>query len=42
MAHTFIEHIAKKVVPRIVLTNDPDFREIDIQRDVLMRVDVVE
>ena len=31
MAHTFIEHIAGKVVQRIVLTNDPDAHEIDIQ-----------
>jgi hypothetical protein len=31
MAHTFIEHIAGKVVQRIVLTNDPDAHEIEIQ-----------
>lgn len=31
MAQTFIEHIAGKVVQRIVLTNDPDAHEIDIQ-----------
>lgn len=31
MAQTFIEHIAGKVVQRIVLTNDRDAHEIDIQ-----------
>jgi hypothetical protein len=31
MAHTFIEHVAGKVVQRIVLTSDPDAHEIEIQ-----------
>jgi hypothetical protein len=52
MAHTFIEHIAGKVVQRIVLTNDPDAHEIEIQfqdrtgfhikLDVRMDVELVE
>ena len=29
MAHTFIEHIAGKVLQRIVLTNDPDAHEVE-------------
>jgi hypothetical protein len=52
MAHTFIEHIAGKVLQRIVLTNDPDAHEVDIQfqdrtalhiqLDVQMRIELVE
>ncbi len=52
MAHTFIEHVAGKVVQRIVLTNDPDAHEIEIQfqdrtglhvkLDVRMDVELVE
>jgi hypothetical protein len=52
VAHTFIEHIAGKVVQRIVLTNDSDAHEIDIQfedrtgfhiqLDVRMDVELVE
>jgi len=52
MAHTFIEHVAGKVVQRIVLTNDPDAHEVEIQfedrtgfhvkLDVRMDVDLVE
>ena len=52
MAHTFIEHVAGKVVQRIVLTNDPDAHEVDIQfqdrtafhiqLDVQMRIELVE
>jgi hypothetical protein len=52
MAHTFIEHIAGKVLQRIVLTNDPDAHEVDIQfqdrtalhiqLDVQMRIELLE
>jgi hypothetical protein len=52
MAHTFIEHVAGKVVQRIVLTNDPDAHEVEIQfedrtgfhvkLDVRMDVELVE
>ncbi len=51
MAHTFIEHVAGKVVQRIVLTNDSDAHEIEIQfqdrtgfhiqLDVRMQVELV-
>jgi hypothetical protein len=52
MAHTFIEHVAGKVIQRIVLTNEPDAHEIEIQfqdrtgfhvkLDVRMDVELVE
>lgn len=31
MSHTFIEHVAGKIVQRIILTNDAEAHEIDIQ-----------